>query len=1075
MCRWLARVCIGVVLVSQAGCSAEPSALPSVLGDAELVASPSSPNDPLIGLPCAENEVESCAITLSEHAGVISCYEGKRSCSDGAWGACVDGYGFELSRSELGLATQTASLRPLALSAPSECENNPCNSYCREFNEVPDNGISAELDDSAPPLSLWTTGNLSDYPPEWVGVGAVTPCQVAGDCQFNTACNDPALGSCGHSVCATGETLAAGCSRCADTVCAIDADCCSEPVCSHDPCEVGSAGPLDRGCDTCTAAVCAVHPECCDVSWDAACVGYVAVECAPLGQTCGCPVGSIENAGGCYATGGVPRDWGLARDACGVFGEGWTLIEINDVEENALAQSFLGEAGLGSAWLGGLETGTDQWIWQRSGETFFVSDADGGQLQGGHTFENWAESEPELGVAGRGIAMDGDGGWHDAPLTFEFDYVCEGPPNRLGPKQPAFTWSDSCVALAALECGVQCPESAALGLGSCDARVPTQLDAACASFDLALGATCEAAGLPQIPVCNHGQASAPAGLRLSHLPVSELGRATPDLSAAGSCTLSEAIPPGRCVTISDCPGLTPDRALVVNPRDGSEDSDECRLDDNWTIYQPVPCRPPVCEADVYDAAQVAANDCSVEVNNPLTIDTALASVNLAVGVPQPHCGENELLFGASCYFVSTEVQTWDLARDRCQSRGDGWDLVSLNSPAENAWARSQTSVSKEIQIGLNDTLSEGDHVWSNGTCRKYLNWNTLQPNNVPPGSEQCTRMAASPGGEWEDKACNDGEHVYVCEGPVQGARGGCAGGQVAGPDGSCYAFDPTEQSSDDARSACQELGPGWDLALIDDANTNDFVTGLLGCSSAWLRNPPAAFTNWAGAESIDLSNPPYIDELGFWHTLGAPIGRARLCQGPASASVAPALSQVASLASCSVLRDDQYYFEGNSVAPELLKLCPSTCTLAASLSGRRLEVNIPCAPPPQPALQTTVGGMFYKADCPGGSTLWDFFYYDSVTPADSRIEFEIRTGTSQEALEADTIPFIPIAAAHAVPQDTQRCETPPNCPVDIFNLLGDPAQQQNVLELRVHLFPGSSGEGPLLRDWKVRFSCPPSQ
>ena len=36
--------------------------------------------------------------------------------------------------------------------------------------------------------------------------------------------------------------------------------------------------------------------------------------------------------------------------------------------------------------------------------------------------------------------------------------------------------------------------------------------------------------------------------------------------------------------------------------------------------------------------------------------------------------------------------------------------------------------------------------------------------------------------------------------------------------------------------------------------------------------------------------------------------------------------------------------------------------------------------------------MYYTADCDGGSPLWDFFYYDSVTPADSSIEFEIRTG-----------------------------------------------------------------------------------
>ena len=36
-------------------------------------------------------------------------------------------------------------------------------------------------------------------------------------------------------------------------------------------------------------------------------------------------------------------------------------------------------------------------------------------------------------------------------------------------------------------------------------------------------------------------------------------------------------------------------------------------------------------------------------------------------------------------------------------------------------------------------------------------------------------------------------------------------------------------------------------------------------------------------------------------------------------------------------------------------------------------------------------------------------------------------------------------------------------------------QQNTVLELLVRMVPGSNGEGPMLRDWTVRFSCPPSQ
>jgi hypothetical protein len=212
--------------------------------------------------------------------------------------------------------------------------------------------------------------------------------------------------------------------------------------------------------------------------------------------------------------------------------------------------------------------------------------------------------------------------------------------------------------------------------------------------------------------------------------------------------------------------------------------------------------------------------------------------------------------------------------------------------------------------------------------------------------------------------------------------------------------------------------------------------------------------------------------LGFWHTTADSTLRATLCQGPTAPPPSPTLTQVSGPSACTA--GNQYYFEGSSVAPETLMLCPDTCTLASAIPGRRLDVDIPCAPPPPPAIETVVDGLYYTADCEGGGAIWDFFYYDSVTPADSQISFELRAAPSIADLSSAS--FISIADAHAIPDNTQRCEVnPPSCPIDIFTLLGSPAQQQEVLELRVTLTPGSNGEGPLLRDWKVRFSCPPSQ
>jgi len=1024
---------------------------------------------------CVDGAVEACSIELGKHDGIISCYEGTRSCKAGSFGPCTDGRSFDVAPARE--SASIAPLRPLAFSAPSDCLNNPCNRYCREFNEAPPMGLSADVDGTAPPLSNWPTGNLGDYPPETVVVGNQEPCETAGDCQFNTACHDPALGSCGHSVCATSEPLVPGCNRCADTVCAIDPTCCDVPsACVHDPCEVGSGTALDPSCDSCVNAVCAAHPSCCGVTWDAACVGFIATECAPLGQSCGCPDGSVAEDGSCHILGETPLDFGQSRDACGTFGLDWSLITVNDAAENARAQGLLSAGGLNAAWLGGTETTTDQWTWVGTGEAFFANDSSGGSLLPGYTYQNFEAGQPDLGLPAQSIVMAGTGQWRNQLLTDQLPYLCEGSPNRISPRRSVSQWGPSCVALAQSECGVQCPDDSPLGIGSCSARVVAELDPSCATFDLALGATCEDAGTPMVPVCNHGQSAAPAGLRLTHLPASELGSSAPNLSLGVDCTLSEPIPAGRCVIVSDCPGLTADRAMVVNPIDGSENTDECLLEDNWTVYQPVACRAPVCESGVYDAARVAASDCGVAVQNPLGIDAPKARVTLETPIPQAHCQSDEVRWGSSCYFFSNDVLTWDSAETRCRGRGAGWHLVALNSPAENSWVRGETNAAEDVQIGLNDKATEADHLWSNGTCRGFSNWDltALQPDNFPPGSEQCVRMTVVSGERWEDEACNDDAHPYVCEGPVLDARGGCQSGQIAGPDGSCYAFDPTLVSFGVASDTCAALGIGWRLVVIDDENKNDFVTGLLDCTSTWLDNPPGAYNHFAPSESVDLSNAPYIDSLGFWHSSIDATPRATLCQGPAAASTTPTLQQVANLGACAT--DTQYYFEGSLAAPETLKLCPGTCSVAASLAGRHLDVEIPCAPPPPPALETTKAEMYYAADCGDGAVQWDFFYYDAITPADSRIEFEIRTAASEADLVADTVPFIAMAQAHAAPSDTQRCLVgDPGCPIDIFSLLGNPAQQQQELELRVHFIPGTNGEGPLLRDWTVRYSCPPSQ
>src|SRR5262249_32570047 len=153
-------------------------------GSSDIAASPA----------CVDGAVEACSIELAQHGSVISCYEGTRRCEGGSFGPCSNGYGFEIDASSSNAATTSTGLRTAAFSSPTDGKNTPCNSYCREFDEKPPQGITAQVDTTAPPVSSWPAGNVHDYPPQWVAVGNQEPCQVGSDCQFNSECTDPALG-----------------------------------------------------------------------------------------------------------------------------------------------------------------------------------------------------------------------------------------------------------------------------------------------------------------------------------------------------------------------------------------------------------------------------------------------------------------------------------------------------------------------------------------------------------------------------------------------------------------------------------------------------------------------------------------------------------------------------------------------------------------------------------------------------------------------------------------------------------------------------------------------------------------
>jgi hypothetical protein len=70
------------------------------------------------------------------------------------------------------------------------------------------------------------------------------------------------------------------------------------------------------------------------------------------------------------------------------------------------------------------------------------------------------------------------------------------------------------------------------------------------------------------------------------------------------------------------------------------------------------------------------------------------------------------------------------------------------------------------------------------------------------------------------------------------------------------------------------------------------------------------------------------------------------------------------------------------------------------------------------------------------------------------------------------VSYVPVVTAFA---SSQTCDLDTvgisGCPVDLFTALGHPDQRNPVLGLEARFVPGSSGEGAVLNDWQVRYSC----
>ncbi len=1047
------------------GCSGEGNELGEMPS-----AGPTSMYSGMTSGRCEAGASRSCSITLGETSGILSCFHGNQTCIDGDWGPCGDGTTVEQLR--LPAPSGLGGPRPLALSAPGPCEQNPCDPSCRDFEEEPTTPLSS-ITSVAPPD--WTTGTLGDIPSSFLDEAFREPCQTARDCQYNSRCEAPDAGACFHSTCATGAPLEASCNDCAAMVCAVDDSCCAEPPaapsCTHDPCERGA--PLKATCHPCVAQICQDMPSCCDAAgfWTGACAAAVETSC---GATCGCGPGEVAQDGRCYFQSTSEKSWQDARAACAARGGTWDLAAVSDQTE----QDFLASLSRsGDVWIGFTSripySSWGRWVWSSGSPSGYWRTDHTGEL-----FESWASTSSTGRCA---VMRASDAAWEPAYCGESHPSLCEGPPSRLTDGQSR-RWSSDCVARADALCAVQCDASDPSNTtGSCVPWYPGEVDATCFGPDLAVGVPCEGT----IPVCNHGTMTAPAGVRLVHFPSGsgQFGETDPDVSGATECTTTETILPGRCIEVADCPGLASGREIMVNP--GGAVS-ECSTLDNWAIHHDGACEEPVCAGgSTTTTAATSPVDIIFLIDNSKSMDLEIAEVQTRIYADFAQIIEQSGL-DYRVIMISRYGQVG-------VAIGDSNHPICIGSPlGGNACTNPSTEPLKNnppkffhysADVGSRDafclSIASFDQPDEFGDPNRS-GWSVKAPNGWSAWlREEAFKTFVFIGDD--DVSCSSWGYAFD---DLSTTSGGAAA--AAAFDAQLTARSPEQFGTPSARNYVWHSIVGVpDAAVPNEAwpSTAPIQTSM--CSTAagpgigyqalskltgGLRYPVCRAGNFdavfsAIAHEVIATAQAQCDfTLPQDTNLDPESAQVHYDDGSGAETM---LSEVASLAACS---GDGWYYD-DPTNPSQLSLCPSSCNSLQSTAGARAWMEVGC--------QLSTAGSYvttevYEATCaPDQSPVWTFFGYDTSVPADARVSFRMRAAGSEAALSSEA--WTDIATATRTP-DTQVCELEEGvCPIDLYGLLGQSAVKLPFLELEITLQPNPSGQTPNLNDWRISYSCPFSQ
>jgi hypothetical protein len=1020
----------------------------------------------------AEGEARECGETLNERDGIVTCFTGVEVCADGHWTECANGVVETKS-----LPRKVGGFRPLALSSPADCVANPCDPGCQVYDENPMTPVQSV---GNTPIYSWQNGSLASYPNGLVNKGLVEPCETGADCQFNTYCSAPSAGSCSHSVCETGAELEDGCSTCTTAVCAQDPTCCVEvpedDTCSHDPCARGDA--LKTGCNSCVTAICAKYPSCCDKNgaWTSTCVAEVVTTC---GDSCTCADGQEIN-GRCYEYDSTNRKWSTARSNCQDISDSgdWDLVAITDAAENTVVRSW-GDAN--DVWLGLTEqtayTTAGNWVWSSGIPTGTWKESTRTGI-----YANFVSSEPSSGDACAMMEKAGGGAWKGRSCNDSYDSVCEGPPEkRVKAAGPVRSWSASCVDQVATLCDATCnPTDPADTSGKCVPWYPGETDPNCAGIDLSLGVPCDGV----IPVCNHGQTEAPAGIELVHFPANsqQYPSLTPDLSKGDLCSTKEKIPPGECISVTDCTTLNGNREITVNPTGAVT---ECSRLDNWTLYSKgSSCQAPICGGGSSSASIkkkpidiIIAIDNSgsmtgeiVQVQNLINTDfvdimaasgidyrvimfSRFGDVNIAVGNSDHPICVKKPLGGNDCLAPSVEALTLNAPTFYHYSA----DVGSLDSLCLLLGAYS-----------LPDERASDGRLWTAKAANGWSQW--LREDAFKVFMEITD----------DDVNCSSYGYSFNDSGTT-------AGGTTVATnfDAALLALSPAQFGTASERNyvwhsiigmkANSPATTAWPASAA--LTTTTCGTGSEGPGTGYqalskltggLRYPICqnstfdSIFNAIATEVVTTASAScdyVIESATTFDPALTTLVYSTVTNSGADSSTE--LTRVADLSACVA---NAWYYDATDL---VVKLCPTTCTTVQADPNARVWAELACPTAVTPVTQT----FTYTGVCPDGQgPTWLDLGYTASIPAGGSVTF--RTRVARDAASLATASWVPLVTATST---TASCQLGSSCDIDVYSKLGSFDAQFPALEMEITVTPGTGNLPTSLTGWDLTFTCRDNQ